>query len=170
VAAQSLKDVETRHFRDSLQLLSFAPKGVRRWIDLGSGGGFPGLVIAIAGPERLPGLTVTLIEADQRKAEFLRTVIRAVDVAATVIATRIEKVEPFEVDVVSARALAPLPKLIALAEPFLTLGTTCLFSKGERYKEELADAIKDWQFTVETHPSHTDPNAAILSLKDIRHA
>ena len=170
VAPGTLKQAEQRHFADSLQVLALAPQEAKTWIDLGSGGGFPGLVVAIAAADRPTPLDVTLVEADQRKAAFLRSVLRETGTRATVLAQRIEDVPETAFDVVSARALASLDKLLPLASRFCGSDTLCLFPKGARHQEELEAARKDWQFGAQIHPSRTDPSGAILSLKDIRHA
>lgn len=132
VAPTTLKDAPQRHFSDSLQLIAHVPAGATRWIDLGSGGGFPGLVIAIDAATRMPDLSVTLVEADQRKSVFLRTVLRETGVQAKVISDRIENVPALPYDVVSARALAPLAQLLHLSEAFRGKDTTCLFLKGRK--------------------------------------
>lgn len=170
VAPATLKDAPERHFRDSLQLLQHAPKQAKTWYDLGSGGGFPGLVVAIQAAELVPDLAVTLIESDQRKSVFLRTVLRETGITATVQAKRIESVPAAPADVVSARALAALPQLLSLSDRFIGTHTTCLFLKGRTHKEELAAAREDWHFEAEAVTSRTDSESALLILKDVRHA
>ena len=170
VAPATLKHAAHRHFDDSLQLLKHAPDTARSWVDLGSGGGFPGLVVAIQAAETRPDLSVSLVESDQRKSVFLRTVLRETGVTATVHAKRIEAMDPGPVDVVSARALAALPQLLQLSDRFIGSGTLCLFPKGRSHQEELAAAREDWHFQAEAVPSQTDPDSALLILKDIRHA
>ena len=170
VAPATLQAASHRHFADSLQVIRHIPVGATRWIDLGSGGGFPGLVIAIDAAIRLPDLSVTLVEADQRKSVFLRTVLRETGVKAQVISDRIENVPPSPHDVVSARALAPLAQLLHLSAAFRGTDTTCLFLKGRKYEEELAAAAEDWHFAHRAVQSQTDPESALLILKDISHA
>jgi 16S rRNA (guanine527-N7)-methyltransferase len=162
VSPTSLKDAVRRHFDDSLQVASLCPDGARTWVDLGSGGGFPGAVVAIA-LENIE-LEVTLIESDQRKATFLRTVSRETNVPFNVIADRIEDVPAMECDVLSARALAPLDDLLAFTELHLGAQGTALFMKGGTWQTEVDDAQKKWRFTCETHTSVTHPNAAILEI------
>jgi len=149
VAPGTLPEIWTRHVADSLQLLTLAPAGARKWIDLGSGGGFPGMVVAIAGRER--GLEVTLVEANHKKAAFLRQAARLCAPNARVLAERIERLpeaSPTEggYDVVSARALAPLDELLALAAPLLAPGGVLLAMKGKEYVHEEAAAAHIWSF------------------------
>ncbi len=160
-------DIWTRHFLDSGQLWAYCPVSVEKWLDLGSGGGFPGLIVAIVAAEKKPDLNVTLVESDQRKAAFLRQVILSLDLRAQVMATRIEDMAPFGAEVVSARALAPLPKLLDLAAPHLASGGICLFSKGESAETELTAARKCWRFDVEKTPSITGSGGMILKIGDL---
>ncbi|MBX3499759.1 MAG: 16S rRNA (guanine(527)-N(7))-methyltransferase RsmG [Alphaproteobacteria bacterium] len=164
VGRSTLDDLERRHFDDSLQLLGLLPENTRTLIDLGSGAGFPGLVIAAERPE----IAVTLVEADQRKAAFLIEVARAIAPNASVKAARIEALEPFPVDVVTARALAPLPKLLAWAAPFATDPAICLFHKGVNVDSELTEAARDWMMDVQRVPSATEPGASILRISRLR--
>jgi 16S rRNA (guanine527-N7)-methyltransferase len=164
VGPATLKQVWTRHIADSLQLLDLA-EGARTWLDLGSGAGFPGLVIAIAGQDR--GLTVHLVESNARKCAFLRHVVRLTGAPATVHADRIEATVPSFVgrtDSVSARALADLAELLAWTEPLLTTGTVGLFPKGRDAAAELTDAEKLWRFDLKILPSRTDSEARILRI------
>ena len=164
VGPATLTDVWTRHIADSLQLLEHAGTA-RTWLDLGSGAGFPGLVVAIGGEGR--GMTVDLVESNARKCAFLRHVVRLTGAAAGVHQTRLETVIPSfvgKVDVVSARALAPLRDLLAWTEPLLTTGTTGLFPKGRDAAVELTEAEKLWRFDVAILPSRTAPEARILRI------
>jgi len=164
VGPATLTDVWTRHIADSLQLLEHAGTA-RTWLDLGSGAGFPGLVVAIGGEGR--GMTVDLVESNARKCAFLRHVVRLTGAAAGVHQTRLETVIPSfvgKVDVVSARALAPLRDLLAWTEPLLTTGTTGLFPKGRDAAAELTEAEKLWRFDVAILPSRTAPEARILRI------
>lgn len=167
VAASTLKDARRRHFQDSLQVASLRPKAAKNWVDLGSGGGFPGAVVAIV---HKPDLDVTLVESDMRKATFLRTVSRETKTPFTVLSKRIEDIPPLQADVVSARALAPLPLLLMYAHQHMTATGTALFLKGETWREEVADAQKQWRFSLDTHTSTTNPNAVILEIGDISRA
>lgn len=167
VSPTSLDAVWTRHFADSAQLFDLAPSAARSWADLGSGGGFPGLVIAILAAERRPGLHVTLIESDRRKATFLQTVARETGLDVDIRAARIEEVPPLGADVLSARALAPLTVLLAHAERHLGPGGVALFPKGARHRDETAEALASWRFEVQTQPSRTEAGAVILKIGGI---
>jgi 16S rRNA (guanine527-N7)-methyltransferase len=164
VGPATVKQVWTRHIADSLQLLDLA-EGAQIWLDLGSGAGFPGLVVAIAGQER--GLTVHLVESNARKCAFLRHVARLTGAPATVHENRLQAVIPSfagATDIVSARALASLPELLAWTEPLLTTGTVGLFPKGRDAAAELTEAAKLWRFDVKILPSRTDSEARILRI------
>ncbi|MDF2617704.1 MAG: methyltransferase GidB [Xanthobacteraceae bacterium] len=166
VAPATLPVVWTRHIADSLQLVPLAGEATR-WVDLGSGGGFPGLVIAAVLAER-PGADVTLVESDSRKAAFLREASRIAELPVTVLPSRIEQVAPkiaAGVEIVSARALAPLPKLIDLAAPFLAQGATGLFLKGQDVDNELTEASKSWKIQAEIKDSLTDPGGHVLIVR-----
>lgn len=170
VSRASLAEVWSRHIADSAQLLPLAPAGARRWVDLGSGGGFPGLVIAILAASERPGLGVTLVESDRRKAAFLLTAARAAGVGVEVKAARAEDLPPLAADVVSARAVAPLPELLALVERHLAPGGVALLPKGSGHAAEVAAARRAWAFDLRTHPSATDPDAAILEIREVARA
>jgi 16S rRNA (guanine527-N7)-methyltransferase len=167
VGPATLDRIWDRHIVDSLQLLDLAPDA-RTWLDLGSGAGFPGLVLAIAGQGR--GLKVDLVESNSRKCAFLRHVVRLTGANATVHEARLETVVPSFVgktDVVSARALASLTKLVEWTEPLLKAGTTGLFPKGRDAEIELTQARESWTFDVEILPSLTDPDARILRITSV---
>lgn len=168
VSKSTLDALWERHFTDSAQLLPLGPDSAQRWTDLGSGGGFPGLVIAILAAETRPDLRVTLIESDRRKAEFLRTVARETGISTEVIAGRAEEVPGTAADVVSARALAPLKSLLPLAERHLAPGGVALLPKGAGYRQELDEALETWAFDCDNIPSRTEPGAVILKVGDIR--
>ncbi len=170
VAPSTLKDLWTRHFLDSAAVQALCPRDPGHWVDLGSGGGFPGAVVAILAAETHPDQHVTCIESDQRKAAFLRNVSRETGVPFTVLASRIESAPPQNADVISARALAPLPQLLALAAPHLAPHGTCLLQKGARHAAETRQALEYWRFTLETCPSGTDPGSAILKIGELRRA
>jgi len=167
VSRKTLDQAWTRHFVDSAQIFSFAPGNARHWADLGSGGGFPGMVIAILAAEKRPQMRVTLVESDQRKATFLRSVARETGIAAEVIARRIEEVPPLGADVLSARALAPLTQLLGFAERHLCPGGIALFPKGAGHRAELDEALETWRFDVQKTPSRTEPGAVILRIGGI---
>ena len=162
IGRATLGDLWRRHFLDAAQLLPLIPAGTQSLIDLGSGAGFPGLVLAIAG---VPG--VELVEADSRKAAFLREAARVAGAEVTIRGCRIEAVPPHAVDVVTARACAPLDRLLTLGARFIGPRTTCLFLKGERVEEELTAAGKAWTMTVSRHPSRADPGGSVLFLQQV---
>jgi 16S rRNA (guanine527-N7)-methyltransferase len=164
VGPATLSDVWGRHVLDSLQLLPLIPQTARTVVDLGSGAGFPGLVLAIVRPE----LKVRLIESDARKAAFLREVSRSVAPGVMVVNARIEAVTAGSADIVTARALAPLPKLLPLADKFMTDPAICLFHKGEDVDSELTAAQSHWMMDVDRVPSVTAPGAAILRIARLR--
>lgn len=170
IAPASLPQLWTRHIADSLQLLDHAPAVAHRWVDLGSGGGFPGLVVAAVLAER-ESAQVSLVESDTRKAAFLREAARIAALPVAVHARRIEDVAPAlapGTDVVSARALAPLPKLLDLAAPLLAAGALGLFPKGKEAEHELTDARKGWTLDAELKASRTDPQGRILVIKQAK--
>jgi len=165
IAASTIPMIWTRHVADSLQLLSLA-QDARSWIDLGSGAGFPGLVIACA----LAGTAaqVHLVESTQKKAHFLRECVEALGLPAIVHAQRIEdftRHNKTTFDVVTARALAPLEKLLGYASPLLKRGTVGLFPKGQDVAAELTTASKSWKIDAELIPSKTDPNGRIVVVR-----
>ena len=169
IAASTEPTLWTRHIADSLQLLRLAPQA-RIWVDLGSGGGFPGLVIACALAD-MPGAHVHLVESSTKKATFLREAARAAGAPAEVHAVRVEDfVENLtaSVDVVTARALAPLAGLLAATYPLLKTGTLGLFPKGQYVDAELTEAAKCWSIQSSLAPSLTDPKAKIVCVTGIR--
>lgn len=162
VSNSTLPDMWRRHFLDSAQLHPHIPAG-SRVLDLGAGAGFPGLVLAMLG-----GVTVTLVESDNRKCTFMREVIRHTRIPAQVINKRIESAEMSDCDVITSRALAPLDRLLELVEPYLTEKTQCLFLKGNKFKEELTIANQSWNIVYETFPSCTDPSGCIVKISSAR--
>jgi 16S rRNA (guanine527-N7)-methyltransferase len=170
IAPSTIQTLWTRHIADSLQLLDLAPEA-RIWIDLGSGGGFPGLVLACA-LAKTPGTAVHLVESNAKKAAFLREAQRATGASATVHAERIEKFAAAfagKADIVTARALAPLSSLFDLCGPLLGKTGACgLFPKGQRVDLELQDASKSWIVNAELLPSRTDSSGRIVRVREIR--
>ncbi|HZB92900.1 MAG TPA: 16S rRNA (guanine(527)-N(7))-methyltransferase RsmG [Stellaceae bacterium] len=164
VGRDTIGDVWRRHILDSAQLFPLIPREARRLVDLGSGAGLPGLILAIMGvPE------VHLIESDGRKAVFLQEALRVTGAPAVVHARRIDRVPAFAADVVTARALAPLPELLAISERFLGPRSLCLFLKGRMVDEELTEAAKAWHIRVDRRPSLADPSGCILRLEVAAH-
>lgn len=170
VSRSSLDQLWERHIDDSAQIFKARPDNAVRWLDLGSGGGFPGLVVAILASELQPGLKVTLVESDQRKATFLRQTAQKLGLSVEVLAKRIESLPPQMADVVSARALAPLTDLLDLALPHLKPDGIALFPKGARHAEEVSDARRSWNFDLDSVPSAADPDAALLIIRKFRRA
>lgn len=170
VAKSTLEDLWNRHIEDSAQLFPLAPHPVAHWADLGSGGGFPGLVVAILGAEHDSPHTTTLIESDARKSAFLRTVIRETGVNASVITDRIENVPPLAADVVSMRALADLSTLLSHIHRHMAPHGTALVPKGERWKKELAEAQTRWNFEYRLATSKTEPGSVVLSITGVTRA
>lgn len=163
VGASTLADLWRRHFLDSAQLYPHLPHDSQPLFDLGSGAGFPGLVLAIMG---VPD--VCLVESDGRKAAFLREVIRATGVSASVHVGRIEAFHPKEkARVITSRALASLDKLLDFAEPLLASEGVCLFLKGQKAREELTDSEKKWKISADLRESVTDPEGVILRIDRI---
>lgn len=155
----------TRHMLDSLQLLPLLPRlpsEAPAILDMGSGAGFPGLPLALA-----TGRPFVLAETNRNKAAFLREVIRATGAPATVHDARIERLQPWAAPVVTARALASVSELLALALPFTTISSVCLFPKGQNVEEELTKASESWTFQVHRHPSRTHARGVILDLRRI---
>jgi 16S rRNA (guanine527-N7)-methyltransferase len=167
VGRATLESVWSRHIADSLQLFDLAPNNARTWIDLGAGAGLPGLPVAAMAAERSPGLHLTLVESDARKAAFLRTAAREMGLSVTIEACRIESLAPLAYAVVSARALAPLDRLCELALPFSGKGTVFLFPKGRQLNSELTEAAVRWHIRAERIASRTDPEAAVLRIEEI---
>lgn len=168
VSKASIDQVWQRHILDSVQIFDYG-KTAKQWLDVGSGGGFPGLVVAILATEKAPEMQVTLVESDQRKATFLRAACQSLGLRAIVLSDRAEALAPQAADVVSARALAPLPQLCALAQQHLAPNGTAIFLKGKSFAAEIAEARKNWNFALESHASITDPSAVVLVLKGISH-
>lgn len=168
VSKVSVASLWDRHILDSAQLFPYA-SDFDHWVDVGSGGGFPGLVVASIAKEKSPSSRFTLIESDQRKCVFLTNAARVLDLNVVVFAERIDEVEPQNGDVFSARALAQLPTLLGYASRHMAPDGIALLPKGENYALELAEAKQRWHFSEEIHTSATEPNAVILAIRDIVH-
>lgn len=170
VAPSTLDDVWHRHFADSAQLLALAPDGAKTWVDVGSGAGFPGLVLAILLAEKEKG-RVVLVESDTRKAAFLAEVARQTGVAVEIAPARIEKTTTQaklgSVDVVVARGLAPLPRLFGLIAPLFSPTTTALLLKGREVEAEIEAARKGWSFDCSLAPSITDAAGRIAVIRNL---
>ncbi|TVR47556.1 MAG: 16S rRNA (guanine(527)-N(7))-methyltransferase RsmG [Rhodobacteraceae bacterium] len=167
VATGTIPDMWTRHIVDSAQLFCVAPPDARHWLDLGSGGGLPGIVCAILAAELQPDCRFTLVESDARKSAFLMTAKRELSLPITVLTERAETLAPQKADLVTARALAPLPRLLPLVARHLAKGGVAVLPKGKNHATELAAARREWQFTTDTRDSLTDPAARVLVLKEL---
>jgi 16S rRNA (guanine527-N7)-methyltransferase len=169
VSAGTLPHLWDRHFADSAQLVALAPEA-RLWLDLGSGAGFPGLVVAIL-KARDPAFRMHLVEATAKKCDFLAAVAKATEAPVEIHAMRIEELacraHNLEPDVISARALAPLPQLLDLAAPSFRPRTRGLFLKGRDAMREVTAAEKRWTFARRMHPSLTAPQSSILEIGDL---
>ncbi len=172
VAPSTIETLWERHIEDSMQLLPLAPSGFRHWLDLGSGGGFPALVVAALCADD-PQRRFVLVESNGKKCSFLRETGRLAGLNIDVKPLRIEDfaaANQATFDVVSARALAPLPHLLALAAPFLGAGTMALFPKGQDVDAELVAARATWNLDVDLIQSQTDADASILRIRSAERA
>ncbi|WP_277023307.1 MULTISPECIES: 16S rRNA (guanine(527)-N(7))-methyltransferase RsmG [Paracoccus] len=169
VSASTIPSLRARHIDDCAQIIDHSGPVKGRWVDLGSGGGFPGIVVAILTADW--ELNVTLVESDQRKSAFLRAVLRETGLTkASVISDRIESVPPLEADHVSARALAPLASLLPMVERHMQPQGQAWLMKGQAWRQECEAAKNDWRFDLRAIPSRTDPEAAILNITGVSHA
>ena len=165
VGPDTLPDIWNRHYWDSAQLRLLAPEA-RTWADLGAGAGFPGVVLAILLKET-PGAHVWLIDSLGKRCRFLQQVVEELDLPATVINGRAE-VQTLTVDVVTARAVAAMDKLLGYAQPYLQRGARGLFLKGEKAELEVAEARRVWQFDCDLSVSRSDPRGRIVSVRSLR--
>ncbi|TPL77645.1 16S rRNA (guanine(527)-N(7))-methyltransferase RsmG [Mesorhizobium sp. B2-3-15] len=170
VAQSTSGDVWQRHILDSAQLAGIEPDAMH-WVDIGSGGGFPGLVMAFLLGDRA-GASIDLVESNRKKASFLQTVVGQFSLPARVVARRIEDshVLVLKPEIVTARALAPLSVLLDLSAPWLTSGARALFHKGRDYRAEVQESVNRWTFDLVEHPSVTDASGVILELSNVRPA
>ena len=168
VAKSTIPEVWHRHMADSAQLWALAPKGAKSWMDIGSGAGLPGLVIAAIAAEKAPDLKVSLVESDRRKSVFLQSAAREMGITVEVITKRIEALEPQGVDILSARALSSLPQLLEFTEKHRKPEGVCLFPKGARVDSELTEASSCWHMAYQTFPSMTDADAVILRIGEFK--
>ena len=168
VAPSTLNDIWNRHIADSLQCISIKPDA-RSWVDIGSGGGFPGLVIAAVMAE-YENSSVHLVESTQKKCSFLRQVNRQMSSNAKVHCDRIENVNKIidQPEIVTARALAALPLLLKLSSPWLLNGATALFHKGREFEAELADCDGLWEFDLVSHRSVISTDSVILEISNLK--
>ncbi len=167
-APSTLKETWNRHILDSAQLAKLAPTA-KNWLDIGSGGGFPGAIIAILVTER-EGASVDLVESNRKKAAFLQTTLGLLKARARVHPRRVEDVYGVvkQPEIVTARALAPLPALLDLTAPWLTVGARALFHKGRDYRTEVKESLLQWSFDLIEHRSSVDPDSVVLEIRNLR--
>lgn len=159
-----MEDAWRRHFLDSAQLVAYVPQDAKTLVDLGSGAGFPGLVLA----ELLRGrVAVTLFEATAKKAAFLKAAADKMSLDVTIRNVRMEEAAPQTFDVITARACAPLASLLSYAQQFVGPNSVCLFLKGQNVGSELTETHKSWRMKVRQIPSLTDPSGVILELREL---
>ncbi len=167
IAKSTVPLIWSRHIMDSLEVYRAGPLEFDVWLDLGSGAGLPGLVVAVMAHENPAQHHVRLVESDQRKAAFLRSAARETGVDMTVLPQRIEVLAPQKANVVSARALASLTVLLGYAAPHLEKDGVALFSKGVNWEKELVEARSEWSFSCEPIKSETEEGSVILRIGDI---
>lgn len=163
ISKASVADIWHRHVLDSAQLFPLGASDAGVWVDMGSGAGFPGIVLTIMGAPQM-----VMVESDLRKATFLRQMLRQLDLQAQVISKRIDSFAPLAAQTVSARALASLTALLSHATPHLSETGRAIFPKGRGFEDELRAAQQDWMFELTRMPSKTDPLAVIAVLENIR--
>ena len=170
VAPASLPHLWQRHILDSVQLFPHLPAPLTHYADLGSGGGFPGIVLAALLAESHPATRISLVESDQRKCAFLRTAARELSLTIIVHDARIETLPPLTADCITARALSALPDLLSLVSRHLAPKGVAILPKGRNYRGEVDEAALLWSMTMTDHQSLTDSDARILTIKDLRRA
>ena len=174
VGPNTLAHFWQRNAADSAQILRYAPLGAKTWLDLGSGGGLPGLVLAIMLAEKTPTARLSMVESDRKKAAFLRAVIADIGLPAHVYHSRIEALGDAPpaalaaIDVITARALAHLPELLGLLQPFCNSSTVALLHKGRNWREELTASEQYWNINHTAHISDTDADARLLEITALR--
>lgn len=169
VSKATLADVWERHIKDSLQLLDIADRG-GQWLDLGSGAGLPGLIIAASLTDNYPDSYVTLVESDQRKCAFMATAAKAMEINVSIECRRIEESTGRTYDVISARALAPLTDLLELARPYRNNQSICIFPKGSKALLEMEIAQRTWNVTYDQTESMTEKSSTIFRIQEYSRA
>lgn len=167
VSPKSIDEVWVRHIADSTQVFDLIPENTGIWADFGTGGGFPGLVCAILAKHQKPGFSFVFVESDTRKSLFLRTAIRELGLAARVENARIETAKHIGADIITARALAPLSKLLEFSKLHLNNTGYSVFMKGANYRQEIEEALAKWQFQVQNITSKTDADAVVLKINGV---
>ena len=167
VSSSTLEDAWNRHFLDSAQLFSLIPNQAKILYDFGSGAGFPGMVLAIMANEKMPNLQVSLIESTTKKTLYLNAVKSETNTNVTIINDRIEKLRLPQADVITSRAMASLTELLDYAYRFCKKESLCIFPKGKKYAEELAEAHKHWKFKCQIIASSQSDEGKILVITDL---
>jgi len=167
VSSASLEESWNRHFLDSMQLFKYIPSDAEKLFDLGSGAGFPGMVLAIMAMEKTPYLKVSLVESIKKKTLYLKHVAELTGANVTIINERIEKLPAEKADVITSRALTALDKLLGYAEPFCKRNTKCIFPKGKKYAEELTEARRHWKFDCQVIPSEQSAEGVVLIITNL---
>lgn len=167
VGPATLEDAWNRHFLDSAQLFPLIPEDAKVLYDFGSGAGFPGIVLAIMANEKLPDLKVNLVESTSKKTLYLNALKEQLNINVNIINDRIEKLPPQPADVITSRALASLTDLLGYAVRFCKSSTVCIFPKGKKYAEELAEAHRHWKFKCRIMPSEQSKEGRILVITNI---
>jgi len=168
IGKSTLNDVWTRHFLDSAQAFKIANRPAGHWVDIGTGGGFPGAVVATIAVDAVPDLRFTFVESDMRKATFLRVLTRELGLNAETLTDRVEGLPSLGADILSARALAPLTELLGHAALHLNPDGRAIFMKGGSFQKEVTESLEKWAFQSDEYPSITDGTAVVLSLGEIR--
>ena len=168
VAKSTISTLWERHVLDCVQIFKFRQPNDLKWVDMGSGGGLPGLIVGILAKELAPEMQTVLIESDHRKSSFLRQISAKYGLNCQIVSKRIEDVPPQNANIISARALASLSELLHLGEPHLTTNGRFVLMKGQRYSEEITLAKQEWTFDVAATVSLTDSEARILELQNIK--
>ena len=167
IAKSTIDNIWVRHILDSAQLFQYAQPNVSTWLDIGSGGGFPGIVMAAMSVGFGYKTDFTFVESDQRKAAFLRAAVRELDLTVTILAERIEEISPQNTEVITARALKSVTELLPMLERHIAPDGVAILPKGRTFADEILVARQHWQFNMSEHISITDIDACILILKDI---
>lgn len=167
VSKNSLEDAWSRHFIDSVQLFRYIPSSAKRLLDFGSGAGFPGLVLAVVAKEKTPYLKVGLVESILKKTLYLKEVATRLELSVDIINDRIEKITFPKVDVITSRAMTSLDGLLGYAYRFCKTETVCIFPKGKKYAQELAEAHKNWKFKCRIEPSDISEEGKILIISNL---
>lgn len=168
VSRSSVENLWNRHILDSLQLIQFIKSTDKKLVDFGSGAGFPAIVIAIMCEQLFPELKVNLVESIGKKITFLKAVKEELNLNINIYHDRIENLKISEIDIISSRALAALPKLLEYAQPFCERNTRLVFPKGENWKEELQVAQQKWLFDFKVVQSLTNTSGQILNISNLR--